>query len=167
GSQYIDRLYQETMEAKETKDEALESLWGPLLCDSAPIAVYVEGVAAKGSKTSAGIFYGPGSKYNQALRVPGPGHMSADRARLFAIYQTLLRAPSDKSLLIFCTSKMIDYPTTLLCCCLEQYAGLGRSNGDLFKAVFQLLAARHGGIRFVHVGTKEDNQSKREAYALA
>ncbi|KAJ6533718.1 hypothetical protein B0H19DRAFT_1081129 [Mycena capillaripes] len=31
GSNDIDHLYQETMDSKETKDEALDSLWGPVL----------------------------------------------------------------------------------------------------------------------------------------
>ncbi|KAJ6448723.1 hypothetical protein C8R47DRAFT_391643 [Mycena vitilis] len=76
GSEYIDQLYQETMDAKETKDEALESLWGPVLCQSAPTHIYVEGVAAKGNNmtcpSGAGIFFGPGFRSNSALRVPGP-----------------------------------------------------------------------------------------------
>lgn len=52
GLQYIDQLYQETLDARETKDEALESLWGPTRSESAPTHVYVEGVAAKGHKTA-------------------------------------------------------------------------------------------------------------------
>jgi hypothetical protein len=111
GSNYIDHLYQETMDAKETKDEALESLWGQVLCNSPPAYIYVEGVAAKGNNktgsSGAGIFFGLGSPSNRALRVPGPGRLSADRARLFAIHEALRLSHSDKSLVIFCTSKMI------------------------------------------------------------
>jgi hypothetical protein len=68
GSEYIDQLYQETIDAKETKDEALESLWGPVLCESPPVHVYIEGVAAKGNKSGpsgAGIFFGRASASNQ------------------------------------------------------------------------------------------------------
>jgi hypothetical protein len=72
GSEYVDQLYQETMGAKETKDEALESLWGPVLCVSSPTHIYVEEAAAKGNKTGAsgaGIYLGPGSHSNSAVRV--------------------------------------------------------------------------------------------------
>ncbi|KAJ7177703.1 hypothetical protein C8R46DRAFT_1328443 [Mycena filopes] len=37
GSGSIDALYQATLDAKQTKDEALESLWGPVLATSIPL----------------------------------------------------------------------------------------------------------------------------------
>jgi hypothetical protein len=168
--EYIEQLYQETMDARETKDEALESLWGPVQTLSSPIHIYVEGVAAKGnSKTGssgAGIFFGPGSTSNKGLRVPGPGHLSADRARLFAIHEALQIIPSDKTIVMFCTSKMI---IRILCYSAAKNTSLGwpGSNGDLFKSVVKLLARRHAGTFFVLVDTKDDNPAKREAYALA
>ncbi|KAJ6514445.1 hypothetical protein C8R47DRAFT_962193, partial [Mycena vitilis] len=158
------------MDSKETKDEALESLWGPVLCVSSPVHIYVEGVAAKGNNKSgasgAGIYYGPGSTSNRAVRVPGPGRLSADRARLFAIHEALRSCPSDTSLVIFCTSKMV---VRQLCYMAAKNTALGwpGSNGDLFKAVVKLLAKRHAQTRFVHIESKENNQAKREAYALA
>ncbi|KAJ6555928.1 hypothetical protein B0H19DRAFT_1071072 [Mycena capillaripes] len=45
GSEYIDQLYQETMDAKETKDEALESLWGPIRCVASPTHIYGSALA--------------------------------------------------------------------------------------------------------------------------
>jgi hypothetical protein len=158
------------MDAKETKDEALESLWGPVQCASSPIHIYVEGLAAKGNNktgsSGTGIFFGPGSASNKGLRVPGPGHLSADRARLFAIHAALQSTPCDKTLVIFCTSKMI---IRILCYSAAKNTTLGwpGSNGDLFKSVVKLLAGRRAGTCFVFVNTKEDNPAKCEAYALA
>ncbi|KAJ6455291.1 hypothetical protein C8R47DRAFT_1039455, partial [Mycena vitilis] len=158
------------MDSRETKDEALESLWGPTLCVSAPIHIYVEGVAAKGNNmtcpSGAGIFFGPCSKSNTALRVPGPGRLSADRARLFAIHEAIRCAPPEKTLVIFCTSKMI---IRQLCFSAAKNTALGwpGSNGDLFKSTVKILAARHARTSFVHVDTRENNAAKREAYALA
>ncbi|KAJ7118480.1 hypothetical protein C8R43DRAFT_880524, partial [Mycena crocata] len=157
------------MDAKETKDEALESLWGPIFCESAATNIYVEGVAAQGAKkgpSGAGIFYGSGSVSNVAVRVPGPERLTADRARLFAIHEAVRLAPGDKSLVIFCTSKMI---IRQLCYSAAKNMALGwpGPNGDLFKSLVAMLAARHASTRFVYVDTKQDNQAKREAYSLA
>ncbi|KAJ7883056.1 hypothetical protein B0H13DRAFT_1572074, partial [Mycena leptocephala] len=125
------------------------------------IHIYVEGVAAKGNNktgsSGAGIFFGPGSVSNKGLRVP---------ARLFAIHEALQSIPCDKTLVIFCTSKMI---IRILCYSAAKNTTLGwpGSNGDLFKSVVKLLAGRHAGTFVVLVDTKEDNLAKREAYALA
>ncbi|KAJ6558935.1 hypothetical protein B0H10DRAFT_1664712, partial [Mycena sp. CBHHK59/15] len=150
-------------------DEALESLWGPVLCESAPTHIYIEGVAAKGSTknpSGAGLFYGPDSPLNLAVRVPGPERLTADRARLFAIHEAVRRAPSDQTLLLFCTSKMI---LRQLCYSAAKNTALGwpGNNGDIYKSLVKLLAARHAATRFVYIESKEDNQAKRDAYALA
>ncbi|KAJ7208419.1 hypothetical protein B0H12DRAFT_1034272, partial [Mycena haematopus] len=58
-------------------------------------------------QAGAGVFFGPDSPHNIAVKVPGPGRLTADRGKLYAIYETLCNAPDDKTLLIFCTSKMI------------------------------------------------------------
>ncbi|KAJ7149465.1 hypothetical protein C8R43DRAFT_887912, partial [Mycena crocata] len=157
------------MDAKETKDEALESLWGPILCDTTATHIYVEGVASQGTRkgpSGAGIFYGSISSSNLAVRVPGPERLTADRARLFAIHEAVRLAPGDKTLIIFCTSKMI---VRQLCYSAAKNMALGwpGCNGDLFKSLVKMLAARHAGTRFVYVDTKSDNQAKREAYSLA
>ncbi|KAJ6478927.1 hypothetical protein C8R45DRAFT_833124 [Mycena sanguinolenta] len=157
------------MDAKETKDEALESLWGPVLCEYTPTHIYVEAVAAKGSKkgpSSAELFYREGSPQNSALRGPGPERLTANRARLFAIHEAVRMAPSDQGLLIFCTSKMI---IRQLCYSAAKNTVLGwpGNNGDIFKSLVQLLAAHHVCTRFVYVDSKEDNQAKREAHAFA
>jgi hypothetical protein len=39
--------------------------------------------------------------------VPGPGKPTADRGRLYGIHAALERTDIDKTLVIFCTSKMI------------------------------------------------------------
>jgi hypothetical protein len=50
GTEYIDRLYQATMDAKETKDEALDSLWGPTMSETVPVHIYIEGVRPRDRK---------------------------------------------------------------------------------------------------------------------
>ncbi|KAJ7150528.1 hypothetical protein C8R43DRAFT_837214, partial [Mycena crocata] len=120
----------------------------------------------KKGPSGAGIFHGSGSALNLALRVPGPERLNADRARLFAIHEAVRLAPSDKTLVIFCTSKMI---IRQLCYSAAKNMALGwpGSNGDLFKSLIKMLAARHAATHFVHVDPKKDNQSKRDAYSLA
>jgi hypothetical protein len=108
GSEYVDELYQATKDSKQTGEEALKSLWGPVLVQSIPLHIYVEGASSKNNKCGgAGIFFGPDSSQNKSLNVPGPERLTADRARLFAIHEAVFAVPEDKSLLIFCTSKMI------------------------------------------------------------
>ncbi|KAJ7107152.1 hypothetical protein C8R43DRAFT_905919, partial [Mycena crocata] len=158
------------MDSKQTPDEALDSLWGPLLVESPPVQIYVEGASAKGNKSGpagAGIFFGPHSESNMALRVPGPGRLvTADRARLFAIHEAVRLVPGDKSLLIFCTSKMI---IRLLCYSAAKNSQLGwpGQNGDIFKSLVTLLAGRTAGVCFIHVESKVNHHSKRAAYELA
>jgi ribonuclease HI len=168
GSEYIDQLYEETMNAKETKDEALDSLWGPTLCESKPIHIYVEGVAARDSKTGpsgAGIVFGLGAASNRALRVPGPERLTADRARLFAIHEAIHFSPSDKTLIIFCTSKMI---IRQLCYVAARNSTLGwpGSKGDLFKAVIKMLAARHAATCFVFMDSKREQSVQARSICL-
>ncbi|KAJ7166625.1 hypothetical protein C8R46DRAFT_899469, partial [Mycena filopes] len=144
GSGRIDALYQATLDAKQTKDEALESLWGPVLATSIPLQVYAEGACAKGKNNSAagaGIFFHRGSPLNTALRVPGPGRLTADRARIFAIHEAIRRTPTDQNLLVFCTSKMIVRQFCYLAAKNSQLGWPG-NNGDLFKSTVRLLAAR-------------------------
>ncbi|KAJ7124046.1 hypothetical protein C8R43DRAFT_899199, partial [Mycena crocata] len=157
------------MDAKQTPDQALDSLWGPLLVESPPVQIYVEGASAKGNTSGpagAGIFFGPHSELNRSLRLPGPGRLTADRARLFAIHEAVRLVPEDKSLLIFCTSKMI---ICVLCYSAAKISQLGwpGKNGDFFKAIVKLLASRRADTCFVHVESKANNESKRSAYELA
>ncbi|KAJ7127265.1 hypothetical protein C8R43DRAFT_820982, partial [Mycena crocata] len=131
--------------------------------------IYVEGAAPGAARTKsagAGIFFGPGSPLNAARKVPGPGRATADRARIYAIHEALQLVDSDKTVLLFCTSKMV---IRQLCYAAAKNMALGwpGTNGDLFKATVKLLATRHGQTIFVHVETKANNDSKRGAYALA
>jgi hypothetical protein len=41
------------------------------------------------------------------------------------------------------------------------------NNGNIFKSLVQLLAARHSGMRFVYVDSKGDDKAEREAYSFA
>ncbi|KAJ7040077.1 hypothetical protein C8F04DRAFT_890919, partial [Mycena alexandri] len=149
--------------------EALDSLWGFTQVDSPPTHIYVEGVAAKGKKPGpggAGIFFGLDSPLNMALAVPGPENVNADRARLFAIHEAIQQVPEDRSLLLFCTSKMI---IRQLCYSAAKNMQLGwpGRNGDIFKAVVDLLASRGARTCFVFLDSKANNEAKRTAYALA
>ncbi|KAJ7077516.1 hypothetical protein B0H15DRAFT_789639, partial [Mycena belliarum] len=154
------------MDAKETDESALKSLWGPVLAKSVPVQVYVEGASAKGKKAGAGIFFRSESPLNMSLTVPGPERLSADRARLFAIHEAVQLIPSDKNILVFCTSKMI---IRQICYSAAKNTQLGwpGNNGDIFKSLVKLLAARNASTCFVHVESRADNESKRAAYALA
>ncbi|KAJ6548911.1 hypothetical protein B0H19DRAFT_862224, partial [Mycena capillaripes] len=147
----------------------LNSLWGPTVVDSPPTQIYIEGTAAKGNKPSsarAGIFFGPDSPLNMALAVPGPEPANADRAKLFAMHEAIQQVPKNRSILLFCTSKMI---IRQLCYSAAKNMQLGwpGRNGDIFKAVVNLLAKRQARTCLVFVDSKSNNEAKRAAYTLA
>jgi hypothetical protein len=77
-----------------------------------------------------------------------------------------LLSHSDKSLVIFCTSKMI---IRQLCYSAVKNTALGwpGCNGDLFKSIVKMMASRHASTRFVYVQSNENNPAKREAHTLA
>ncbi|KAJ7094862.1 hypothetical protein C8R44DRAFT_535318, partial [Mycena epipterygia] len=79
---------------------------------------------------------------NSCYKVPGPGKPTADRGRIYAIYEALCRVDSDKTLVIFCTSKMV---IRQLCFAAAKRIALGwpGPNGDIYKAAVSLLAKRH------------------------
>ncbi|KAF8200566.1 hypothetical protein K438DRAFT_1436781, partial [Mycena galopus ATCC 62051] len=147
----------------------LASLWGPVLVESIPVQVYVEGACTRGKKTGpagAAIYFQEKSPLNVALKVPGPGSLTADRARIFAIHEAVHAAPADKNLLVFCTSKMIIRQICFLAAKNTQLGWPGQ-NGDLFKSIVNLLASRKAETCFVHINSKANNESKRAAYDLA
>lgn len=169
GSGYIDDLYQATMDSKQGPDEALDSLWGPVLTDSLPTHIYVEGAIAKGKKNcpaGAGVYLGPDSFLIGSFKVPGPERPTADRARLFAMHEAIRLAPENKTLLVFCTSKMI---IRQLCYCAAKNSQLGwpGKNGDIFESLVNLLAGRKAATCFAHIDSKANNDAKRTAYSLA
>ncbi|KAJ7122093.1 hypothetical protein C8R44DRAFT_544584, partial [Mycena epipterygia] len=114
----------------------------------------------------AGIFFRPESPLNMSLKVPGPDRMTADRARVFAIHEAIQPVPDDKNILVFCTSKMV---IRQICYSAAKNNELGwpGTNGDIFKSLVKLLAARKAETCFVHIEAKANNESKRAAYALA
>ncbi|KAF8187333.1 hypothetical protein K438DRAFT_1456075, partial [Mycena galopus ATCC 62051] len=105
---------------------------------------------SKTASAGAGVFFGLSSPYNLALAVPGPEPSTADRARIFAIHEALLRAPGTTRLVIFCTSKLV---IRQLCYAVPKNLALGwpGANGDIFKDTIKLLAARQARTCFVHV----------------
>ncbi|KAJ7760066.1 hypothetical protein DFH07DRAFT_740831, partial [Mycena maculata] len=141
------------MDSRESPDEALNALWGPVLSETIPTHIYVEGVAPGAVRTKsagAGIFFGLGSPRNTALgelKVPGPQRATADRARIYAIHQAIQMVDSDKSILIFCTSKMV---IRQLCYAAARNVAIGwpGANSDVFKDTVKLLAARHAPTKF-------------------
>ncbi|KAJ7181844.1 hypothetical protein C8R46DRAFT_885324, partial [Mycena filopes] len=154
------------MDAKESPEQALQSLYGPVFSQTPAIHIYVEGVAPKAVRTKsagAGVCFAIGSTSNFSAKVPGPGRPTADRGR---IYEALKAVPPDKTLVIYCTSKMI---IRQLCYGAAEKISLGwpGPNGDIFKDTVALLRQRHGQTTLVHVESKAKNERKTEAYSLA
>jgi hypothetical protein len=90
---------------KETKDQALDSFWGPVLAETIPTHIYIEGAYFKNKSAGGGIYFGPGSPMNTKLLLSMLERPTADLARLVAIQEAVTMVPPDRSLLIFCTSK--------------------------------------------------------------
>jgi ribonuclease HI len=138
-----------------------------VVAQSVPLRIYVEGTSSKDNKRGgAGIFFGPNSPQNKSVKVPGPGRLTADRARLFATHEAIRAAPDDKSLLIFCTSKMIIRQICYLAAKNNQLGWPG-NNGDIFKSIVKLLAMRKATSCFIHIDSKANNDAKRGAYSQA
>ncbi|KAJ7602090.1 hypothetical protein DFH06DRAFT_1024240 [Mycena polygramma] len=154
------------MDSRQSPDQALNSLWGPLCTNSPSTYVYVEGIGSKTAAAGAGVFFGPSSPMNLSLVVPGPYFGTADRARVFAIHETLLAVSPGTTLVIFCSSKLV---IRQLCYSAPKNLTLGwpGRDSDLFKDTIKLLASRHARTCFVHIDSNSDNKSKREAYSLA
>ncbi|KAJ7141624.1 hypothetical protein C8R46DRAFT_921118, partial [Mycena filopes] len=154
------------MDARETPDEALASLWGPTFAESRPTYVYVEGVGSKTTAAGAGIFYGPDAASNRSFVVPGPNFGTADRARLCAIHNTLCITEPTTTLVIFCSSKAL---IRQLCYSAAKNSSLGwpGPNSDVFKDIVRLLGRRHARTSFVHVDSRSGNHFQKEAYFLA
>ncbi|KAF8137899.1 hypothetical protein K438DRAFT_1638901 [Mycena galopus ATCC 62051] len=154
------------MDSRETPEQAFHSLYGPILSQSPPVHIYVEGAAPGSVRTKsagAGICFRLGSPANTCIKVPGPGKPTADRGRIFAIHETLREVEGDETLVIFCTSKMI---IRQLCYAAAKKMSLGLPgpNGDIFKDTVLLLAKRRGQTTFVHTESKAQNGLKKEAY---
>ncbi|KAJ7158972.1 hypothetical protein C8R43DRAFT_882080 [Mycena crocata] len=166
GSRSIDLLYQATMDSRESPDEALLSLWGPITEQSASTYVYVEGVGSKIAAAGAGVFFGIGATQNLSLVVPGPYFRTAERVRIFAIHETLRTVSPMSGLVIFCTSKAV---IRQLCYSAASNITLGwpGPNGDIFKSTVKLLSSRHAQTCFVHVDSNDTNDPKRQAFSLA
>ncbi|KAJ7061769.1 hypothetical protein C8F01DRAFT_966436, partial [Mycena amicta] len=129
--------------------------------------IYIEGAAGKsGSVAGAGLYFGPLSYSNASLPVPGPGKMTADRARVYAIFKALQRVNPDTTTVIYCTSKLI---IRQLCYSAADNSAIGwpGQNGDIYKATTQALAKRHAQTFFVFVPPKSKNLARQQALSLA
>ncbi|KAF8207461.1 hypothetical protein K438DRAFT_1497185, partial [Mycena galopus ATCC 62051] len=106
--------------------------------------VYVEGAPTSGKPTGpagAGLFFRLRSPWNATLKVPGPARLTADRARIFAIHEAVRMTPTDRCLLVFCTSKMIIRQICFQAAKSTQLGWPGQ-NGDLFKSLVGLLGRK-------------------------
>ncbi|KAJ6557459.1 hypothetical protein B0H19DRAFT_872703, partial [Mycena capillaripes] len=117
---------------------------------SPPIHIYVEGAAPGSVRTKcagAGVCFGIGSALNACIKVPGPGKPTANRGRIFAIPEALRKVDSDKTVALFCTSKMV---IRQLCYAAAKKMSIGwpSANGDIFKDTVLLLEKRHGQTMF-------------------
>ncbi|KAJ7161644.1 hypothetical protein C8R46DRAFT_861993, partial [Mycena filopes] len=153
---------------KESPDEALDALWGPIMVQSPSVYVYVEGLRSKTSHGGAGIFFGPSSSLNLALTVPAGSTdtVTADRARVFAIHEVLLRSPSTAALVIFCSSQLV---IRQICYAAAKNLNLGwpGADSDIFKDTVKLLSLRPARTCFVYLDWKTQNNSRKNAHSLA
>ncbi|KAJ7050602.1 hypothetical protein C8F01DRAFT_925296, partial [Mycena amicta] len=148
-------------------EQALRSLWGPVLAISTPTHIYIEGMVRNGGRTAgAGIYLGDLSYSNKSLQVPGPGKLTADRARLYAIYKALQIEHLDTTVIIYCTSKLV---IRQLCYHAARNSAIGwpAENVDVYKAIVQMLSRRHAETFFVFLNSRPGNPSHQHALALA
>ncbi|KAJ7155020.1 hypothetical protein C8R46DRAFT_1296065, partial [Mycena filopes] len=159
-------MYEALMNSRESASDALDSLWGPVHAESASSYIYVEGVGSKTTAAGAGIVFGRSSSLDSSLVVPGPNFGTAERARIFAIREALLKVSPHTQLVIFCTSKAI---IRQLCYNAAKNSTLGwpGANADIFKDTIKLLSSRHARTSFVYVDANSGNKSQREAWNLA
>ncbi|KAJ7228550.1 hypothetical protein GGX14DRAFT_331122, partial [Mycena pura] len=125
-----------------TAEEATRQLYGPVLCDSNPVSVYV---AVSGrdpgkpySKAGFALYWGPADARNVSFRLE---EGSESRAALVAVLQAVLMVPQDCSLVVYSSSQ---YAIRTYCYWAGEYAMAGWpcAHGDIVQAAAKMIRNR-------------------------
>ncbi|THV04091.1 hypothetical protein K435DRAFT_630418, partial [Dendrothele bispora CBS 962.96] len=152
-------------------DNALAHLYGFTVSVDlqSPLRVFTAGVCYNQSsplvKAGAGIFFGPGSKFNASSRVPGPS-LSSERAHTYAVWQAIKDFPRNRPLIIYTSPYVIKALTAHS----ERNTNIKWSgaNGDIFKNIIICIQSR---LTWLHLSPCPPLDSKNghqlSAHALA
>ncbi|THU79235.1 hypothetical protein K435DRAFT_555794, partial [Dendrothele bispora CBS 962.96] len=148
----LDCLYIDTINSIPVgKENALAHLYGftvPSRSQS-PLRVFTAGTCSNQLSTlvkaGAGIFFGPGSKFNIAARVPGPS-LSSERAYTFAVWQAIRDFPGNRPLIVYTSPYFINALTIHS----ERNSKIKWSgaNGDIFKNIVICIQRRESWLHF-------------------
>ncbi|GLB40746.1 putative ribonuclease H-like protein [Lyophyllum shimeji] len=165
----LDRLLIEVLNSKEACDaRKLGRLYGPTYDTSQPISVYIDG-SCHGNGTDvaragAGVYFGPNSSRNMALRVPGA--QTNNRGEAYALLKALQVIHTDESISVYSDSLYVIQTITVSA---PQHAAQGwrLPNGDIFKDIVRLIQIRTAPICLIQVKGHSGNNHHDQADRLA
>ncbi|KAF6764520.1 ribonuclease H-like domain-containing protein, partial [Ephemerocybe angulata] len=164
----LDRLMIAAIESKAGPDQALRRIYGPVYLRSSEVHVYVDGSSiANGTpdaRAGSGVFFGPGSRKNLAVRVPD--ELTNGRAEVYAILCALRAVNDHQSLVIYSDSV---YALGMLTVWASKKAAIGWrvTNGDLFRDIVALIERRPASVTFRKVKAHSGNAHNDGADELA
>ncbi|KAI9063558.1 ribonuclease H-like protein, partial [Trametes sanguinea] len=163
----LDNLLEQTkLSAPASHAQAVQALFGPCWHTSPRVDVWTDGSAMHGpNRTGAGIYYGPNSARNAAVRVPGTSQTN-NRAELYAVLHVLYHAEPHISLGIHSDSQYVIHS---ICHWATRNAQLGWRclHGDLLAAMQAILRARTAPVLFYWVKGHSGNNNNTTADELA
>ncbi|KAK7017640.1 hypothetical protein R3P38DRAFT_3559743 [Favolaschia claudopus] len=153
----LDLLLKATLEAKIDSIEATARLYGPVFCESAPVAIYIGASAAKGRAAFA-VWRGVGSKWNCAYMVEG--NCTEAKASILAMLCAAREHPPNKSFVVYTSSQ---YLIRSLCYWAgnNEAEGWCCANGDVLRDTVAWIARRTAPIDFRWVAASTNNPSMR------
>ncbi|KAF6741560.1 ribonuclease H-like domain-containing protein, partial [Ephemerocybe angulata] len=164
----LDRLMLAAIESKAGPDQALRRLYGPVYLKSKEVHVYVDGSSVGNgtpdARAGSGVYFGPGSSKNMAVRVPD--EQSNNRAEIYAILCALRAVNKHQSLVIYSDSV---YAMGMLTVWAHRKAAIGWrvTNGDLLRDIVGLIEERPASVTFRKVKAHSGNAHNDGADELA
>ncbi|KAF5341050.1 hypothetical protein D9611_006157 [Ephemerocybe angulata] len=164
----LDRLMVQAVESQLTPDNALRRLYGPVFKETSPIHIYVDGSGIDNgtsrARAGSGVFFGPGSKKNLAVRVPD--EQTNGRAEVYAILRALQATHRHQTLVIYSDS---EYVIGMVTTWAARKAAIGWqvTNGDILRDIAGLLEERPAAVTFKKVKAHSGNAHNDAADALA
>ncbi|KLO05042.1 ribonuclease H-like protein [Schizopora paradoxa] len=156
---WLDQLVQDALKCRQTEDEQLIALYGPVYCDTAPVHVYTDGSCHNNGMSDAtaasATYWGPDCRKNWADRVPG--EQSNNRAELYAILQALKAAEPDKTLNLYSDSEYA-LKTIAYWAARHYLVAWDCTHGDIIKDIVLLIQYRHAPLSLFWVKAHARNK---------
>ncbi|KAJ7143905.1 hypothetical protein C8R44DRAFT_601909, partial [Mycena epipterygia] len=148
----LDRLLIATLAAGKDEKKKCLSLFGPVCAETNRVKVTVHGTCTNAGKISAaagaGIYWGPNANRNRAMRIWGT--QTNARADLVAVIVALQLSLPEESLEISTRSEYA-IRSAKYYAFKNNARGWRCANGDLLKAMSDLIKERVAPVHFLHI----------------